>query len=137
MPLNLGTVALRLIADPSTPERLRKYHGTLIPLTAELAAALPSGIDVIMILGVTVPGFKRPGEVGLEWVMTPLVDPSVAMLEALPSPGGWADPAAEQTWTDAHSYLLGQGIRRDKLLQWFPLLYDAAVANYKAQQAAP
>lgn len=146
MPFDLGTpTMLYFVADESTPESLRAYGRFSIGLTAAQVAALPAGPDTITFHGgtdpldvVTLPGFQRPHPGGgVEWVITPLVDPDAAMLAALPGPLGWAVPAAQTTWANQDAALRKLGVPPAAIRTRFPLMYDAAVSNYKAQNNIP
>jgi len=135
MPVNFGDLTfMRVTADSSTPNELRAYDGFMIGLTAEMVAALPTGIDTITVSGIVVPGYKRSGSGGqIEWVMTPLPDPNVAMLNALPGPGGWRVPASRDTWANIGMELLRRGVSGEDLRAGFPLLFDSARAEVQAQ----
>jgi len=134
MDLELGVTLLFMVADESTPDSLRGYNGWAIGLTAAQVAALPPGVDnTLTVKGVVLPGYKRVREGTLEWVMSPPVDPVVTMFNALPGPGGWADPAAQAKWASVGLALLDMGVDRAAFITEYPNLYNAAIANYLAQ----
>jgi hypothetical protein len=142
MPLDLGTpTTLYFVADENTPQTLLAFRGHTVGLTAAQFAALPPGpaIDTVTYQGTVLPGFQRPaaGGVGVEWVITAPTDPDDAMLAALPGGLGWAVPASRDTWTAADRALRKAGLPPNAIRTRFPLLYDAAVDNYKAQHGIP
>lgn len=134
MPLDLGNLTfLRVTADPTTPAELRAYDGFMLGLTADKVAALPTGIDTITVTGITVPGYQRTVAGQLQWLMTPLPDPNVVMLEALPGPGGWKSQAAHDVWASIGLELLHRGLPGEDLRAGFPQLFNAAKAEFAAE----
>lgn len=126
--------------DPSTPQELYAFRDHSVGLTPAQVAALPPGpgIDSITYQGNVIPGFQRPGAGGgIEWVMTPPLDPQGPMLAALPGQLGWVDPAAEAVWRAQDAALRKFGVPPAAIRNRFPLMYDAAVSNYKAQHNIP
>lgn len=138
MPVNFGDLTfMRITADSTTPNELRAYDGFMIGLTAEMVAALPAGIDTITVSGIVVPGYRRTVEGQLQWVMTPLPDPNIAMLEALPGPGGWRVPASHDVWASIGMSLLQIGVSGEDLRAGYPALFNAARAEVQAQAQPP
>lgn len=134
--LNQGVTVLHIVTDDKTPQTHRAYNGWTRPITNAQRDALPSGVgNSITIDGVIMPGYKRVRGDRLEWVISPAVDPVIVMFEAMPGPKGWADPAARAVWAEIGLALLNMGVDRDVFIDRYPDLYDAAVANYQAQQA--
>lgn len=135
--LDANTVMLYAVRDAFTPQTLWAYEGWAVALTADMAAQIPDGVGhSITVKGVVLPGYKRTRDGRLEWVMSPPADPIVAMFNAMPGPDGWVDTSARDTWRDIGLALLKMGVERDVFIDRYPDLYDAAVANYVAQQAA-
>lgn len=134
MPLDLGSFPiLRITADSTTPQEIAVYDGFLIALTPEAAAALPTGIDTLTVEGITLPGYQRTKDGQLQWVMTPLPDPNVAMLNTLPRPAGWASPDAKGVWASIGLILLEKGVSGEELRAGFPALFNAARAEIQAE----
>lgn len=133
MPMSLGNLTfMRVVADSTTPPDLVAYNGVLLGLSAADVAALPTGIDTITVSGITVPGYQRALGGELQWVMTPLPDPNVAMLNALPRPGGWANTSARDVWAGIGLTLLQRGLSGAELRAGFPQLFAAARAEIQA-----
>lgn len=142
MPLNLGPrTLLYLVVDSESPETFSAFGGQIIPLTDAEVASLPVGIDVLNITlegsPTQIPGISRTVAGRLEWLIRPLPDPVITMFNAIPGPEGWVDPAAQGVWAATGQFLLAFGVPPADLIGGFPALYNAAVANYLAQQATP
>lgn len=134
MPVNLGDMTfMRITADVSTPNDLRAYDGFMLGLTADAVLGLPAGIDTITVSGIVLPGYKRTVTGQLQWVMTPLPDPNIAMLDALPGPSGWTLPASRTVWANIGLELLHRGVSGEDLRAGFPALFNAARAEIEAQ----
>lgn len=134
MPLDLGDLTfMRVTADASSPPEYVVYDGFMLGLTADKVAALPAGIDTITVSGITVPGYKRTVSGQLQWLMTPLPDPNIAMLDALPGPSGWRVPASRQVWADIGMELLRRGVPGPDLRAGFPALFNSARAEIEAE----
>jgi hypothetical protein len=133
MPLDLGDLTfMRITADATTPNEYRVYDGFMLGLTADKVAALPTGIDTITVDGITVPGYKRTVSGQLQWLMTPLPDPNVAMLDTLPRPAGWVNQSAKQVWANIGMELLRRGVPGPDLRAGFPALFNAARTEIQA-----
>lgn len=134
MPVNLGDLTfMRVTADVSTPNDLRAYDGFMLGLAADAVAGLPAGIDTITVSGIVVPGYKRTVGGQLQWVMTPLPDPNVAMLNGLAGPGGWQVQASKDVWASIGLALLRFGVPGGDLRAGFPALFNAARTEIEAQ----
>lgn len=131
-------IFVRVTRDVDTPPELTAYDGILIGMTSAEVAALPTTPDSIVVgtgmeNQVTVPGFKRIQPDGsVQWVMSS-VDPNLAMLEALPGPGGWRDQDARGTWANIGVELRNRGITPADLNLAYPALFAAAHAEFQAQ----
>jgi hypothetical protein len=144
---DLGTPTMMyVVADESTPQTLLAYAGMRFGLTAAQAAAVPAGPDTITFRGqsgdpldvVVLPGSQRPHPGGgIDWVISPPVDPDAAMLAALPGALGWVVAASQTTWATQDAALRKFGVPAAAVRTRFPLMYDAAVNNYKAQHNIP
>lgn len=134
MPVDLGELTfLRITADAGSPNDLRAYDGFMLGLSADAIAGLPQGIDTITVSGIVVPGYQRTVDGQLQWVMTPLPDPNVAMLEGLAGPGGWKNQAAKGVWASIGLELLHRGVPGEDLRSGFPALFNAARAEIQAE----
>jgi hypothetical protein len=133
-----GTVFVRVTRGPDTPENLLAYDGILLGMTAQQIAALPSTPDSITVgtgmeNRVTVPGYKRTMPDGsVQWVMS-MVDPNLAMLEALPGPGGWQVPASRDVWASIGVEVRKRGVTPAEIDVAWPMLFAAARAEVEAQ----
>lgn len=140
MPLDLGPrTLLYLTVDADSPPQWSAWGNQTIALTPAELAALPTGIDTLKVTiegsPVSIPGIRRTVDGQLQWLIRPLPDPVVTMFQALPGPEGWVDTAARDTWANIGQILLSKGVTPAELIAGYPQLYNAAVANYVAQQA--
>lgn len=136
MPTDLGDlIFVRVTADESTPNEMRAYDGVLLGLTQQAIDTMPTGVDTIRVAGITVPGYKRTVDGQAQWVIAPLPDPNVVMLESLPGQGGWKNQGAKKVWADIGMELLRRGVPGHDLRSGFPRLFAAAKAEALAQTA--
>jgi hypothetical protein len=141
MSLDLGTpTTLYFVADEGTPQTMLAFASHAIGLTPAQVSALPPGpgIDFVKYQGTDIYGFQRAAAGGgIEWVITSPTDPDDAMLAALPGVLGWVIPAARDVWTAQDRALRKFGVPPNAIRTRFPLMFDAAVDNYKAQHGIP
>lgn len=124
---------MRVTADASSPPELRVYDGFMLGLSADAVAGLPTGIDTITVSGIVVPGYQRVVGGQLQWVMTPLPDPNVAMLNSLAGPSGWQVQASKDVWASTGLELMRRGVSGADLRAGFPALFNAARVEINAQ----
>jgi hypothetical protein len=125
-----------LVATAETPDPMKQYHGR--PVGVPPGKVLPTSPDTLIINGVAVYGYARTnGSTGwLEWVMTPVPDPNVQALEAIPGPAGWASPDAKTVYAGIGLALLRLGVPGTDVRSGLHQLYHAALQNVAAQQQA-
>lgn len=135
-------VFVRVTAGPDTAPEYRVYDGVLLGLPAAQVAALPETPDALVVgtgmeNRVTVPGYKRVMPDGsVQWVMSH-VDPNLAMLEALPGPGGWRSTAARDTWASIGVEVRKRGVTPAEIEYAWPALFAAAKAEVLASLPPP
>lgn len=131
MPVNLGNpLWITLIADANTPAAFLPYNQGRVAVPA--GTVLPTGIDYLVISGVTVWGYGRAGTSGPEWVMQPAVSPIQLAVNAIPGQSGWTSLAARQVFYDIGQSLLQLGVSGPALAPGLKSLHDAAITNYLA-----
>lgn len=131
MPLDLGNpIWLQLVANAETPAALAGYAGRLLAIPA--GTPIPTGIDTLIVSGVTVPGYHALAGAQHTWVMTPTPDPNVAALNTIPGSGGWVRAASRTTYADIGMALLSLGVPSADVRTGLAELYWAAVTNYQA-----
>lgn len=124
---------MTLVAGDHPPADLLGLAGLRILLTDDMVASLPSALGSISAGGTTVPGFKKVMPDGsIQWVMT-TVDPNLAMLEALPGPGGWRRPESRDTWASIGLEVRKRGVTPPEVDYAWPVLFAAAKAEVLAQ----
>lgn len=111
--INLGNFAtVTLTADMQTPAQfvgLDKLRLTVPDVVGPLPP--PGEFSTLSGQGVTVHGYLKPDpNGGWLFMMTAAADPSLAKVDTIPGPGGWADTAARDGYLSQGNYLLGQGI---------------------------
>jgi hypothetical protein len=137
--LDLGNpITLTLRTDMNTPAQHLQYEG--LKLTVPEGVAIPplGEFSTLKAFGVTVHGFVRTSPTGLEWLIGPIPDPSLALVDAIPGPGGWGNQGARQGYLAQANYLLGAGISGAVLWPGLANFYNWAAADLAAKGwAAP
>jgi hypothetical protein len=129
--VNLGNPTwVRLVADANTPAGQLQYDNwrIAVPPTTQL----PTGLDSIVVSGVTLWGYARTVSGQVEWVMQPAANPIVIAVNAIPGAGGWTSLAARQEYYDIGLALLQLGVPGADLAPGLKRLHDAALANRQA-----
>lgn len=124
---------IKTVADGQTPGDLAQYANRY-PSVAEGVQMPPLGTrGIIIVSGVSLPGYLRQGAEGYEWVIQPLVDPLDAVVDALPGPVGWSDTPSRDVWRNIARALRGYGVGYGDLGYGLPALYNAAKVNLLAE----
>lgn len=119
-------------SDVSTPPEIAQYAGRFFALPGN--ASLPDGFGVIVISGVTLPGYAATINGQLTWMMQPAQSPIVQAFDAIPGPGGWEDQQARSVFAGIGLALMSQGIGGHDVVQGLQQMYNAAIADYVARQ---
>lgn len=118
-----------LVSDADTPALLTQYAGRIVGIPE--GKTLPD-VDTLIIQGASVPGFRRNGPSGLEWMMRGPQDPDAQFVNTIPGPGGWTRPESKATYMQTGKALREFGVPSPQLRTGLKQLYDAAVSNHVA-----
>lgn len=133
MAIDIGPVTwVTFVSDVGTPANMTQYAG--IRLLWPQATPLPQlgKRDVLVVLGLSIPGYSRVGSNGIEWVMQAALDPIVVALDSIPGTDGWASASSRTTFSNLGTSLLAQGIGLADAKLALTQLYQASVANFIA-----
>ncbi len=132
--LNLGNpTRLKIRTDENTPPEHVQYEGVELFVPEGMAIPPYGEYSDLHAFGVVVYGYVRVAPDGLEWLIGPTPDPSLALVDAIPGPGGWADEGARQGYLNQANYLLGQGISGAVLWPGLQRFYNWALADASAK----
>ena len=130
--IDLGNVPMiSFVADANTPQHLQQYAGVFKLLIGPGIDLPPLGqFQTLVISGISVPGYLRQGDNGLEWLMQATPNPAAQALESIPGADGWASPAAKAVYAEIGEALLARGVSLAEAHYAETKLYQAAVLNY-------
>jgi hypothetical protein len=120
---------IAVVAVAETPAEMLPYAGRFLSIPNESVLPPLGTRGIVKVSDVSVPGYLRQGIQFYEWVMMPLVDPLLAMVDGIPGLVGWSDPGAKGTWRSIADTLRGYGVSSQDLAVGLPALYNSARTN--------
>lgn len=133
---NLGNpIWIRAIADEGTPAELAPYSNRYLAIREEADLPPVGTRGIVVVNGVSVPGYLRNKDGEWQWVITAQQDPMEPLVIGLPGANGWVNQQAGMVWYNIGMSLRGAGISGPDIAYGFAQLFNAARTEILAEQA--